>query len=63
MHTYSKAVREIYLWADLSEKLHAIEKTLPAELRRGVFQVEDKPIAGLAGEKLSGVNPWQDSRK
>ena len=54
---------EIYLRADPTEKLHAIEKALPPELRRGVFQVEDKLIAWLAGEKLSGVNPWEDSRK
>jgi hypothetical protein len=50
----------ISLWADLTEKFHAIEKALPPELRRGVFQVEDKLIAWLAGQKLSGVNPWQD---
>ena len=54
---------EIYLRADPTEKLQAIEKALPPELRRGVFQVEDKLIAWLAGEKLSGVNPWEDSRK
>ena len=51
---------EIYLRADPTEKLEAIEKVLPPELRRGVFQVEDKLIAWLAGQKLSGVNPWED---
>jgi integrase/recombinase XerD len=54
---------EIYLRADPTEKLKAIEKALPPELRRGVFQVEDKLIAWLAGEKLSGVNPWEDPVK
>lgn len=54
---------EIYLRADPTEKLHAIEKALPPELRRGVFQVEDKLIAWLSGQKLSGVNPWEDCRK
>lgn len=54
---------EIYLRADPTEKLQAIEKALPPELRRGVFQVEDKLIAWLAGEKLSGVNHREDSRK
>jgi len=51
---------EIYLRADPTEKLHAIETALPPELRRGVFRVEGKLIAWLAGQKLSGVNPWQD---
>lgn len=51
---------EIYLRADPTEKLNAIEKALPPEMRRGVFQVEDKLIAWLAGQKLSGVNPWED---
>jgi len=54
---------EIYLRADPTEKLHAIEKALPPDLRRGVFRVEDKLIAWLAGQKLSGVNPWEDRRK
>ena len=36
---------EIHLRADPTEKLHAIAKALPPELRRGVFQVEDKLIA------------------
>lgn len=51
---------EIYLRADPTEKLAAIEQALPPELRRGVFQVEDKLIAWLSGRKLSGVNPWQE---
>ncbi len=54
---------EIYLRADPTEKLEAIEKALPPELRRGVFQVEDKLIAWLAGQKLSGVNPWGGSHE
>ncbi len=36
---------EIYLRADPTEKLEAIEQALPPELRRGVFQVEDSLIA------------------
>ncbi len=51
---------EIYLRADPTEKLNAIETALPPELRRGVFQVEDQLIAWLAGRQLSGVNPWTD---
>lgn len=54
---------EIYLRADPTEKLEAIEKALPPELRRGIFQVEDKLIAWLAGQKLCGVNPWDDGTK
>jgi hypothetical protein len=41
---------EIYLRADPSEKLTAIEASLPPDLRRGVFQVEDRLIAWLSGE-------------
>jgi integrase/recombinase XerD len=51
---------EIYVRADPSEKLDAIEKTLPPELCRGVFRVEDKLIAWLTGQKLCGVNPWNE---
>jgi len=51
----------ICLRTDPTEKLHAIEQALPPELRRGVFQVEDKLIARLAGAKLSGVDFWEDS--
>jgi site-specific recombinase XerD len=54
---------EIYLRADPTEKLDAIEKALPPELRRGVFRVEDKLIAWLNGQKLCGVNPWGDCVK
>ena len=41
----SRKSTEIYLRADPTEKLQAIEKALPPELRRGAFQVEDKLIA------------------
>ncbi len=50
---------EIYLRADPTEKLDTIEKALPPDLRRGTFPVEDKLIAWLSGQKLSGVNPWE----
>lgn len=33
---------EIYLRADPTEKLNTIEAALPPNLRRGVFQVEDR---------------------
>jgi len=56
-HTSLKST-EIYLRADPTEKLSAIEKMMPPQLRRGVFHVEDKLIAWLAGQKLSGANPW-----
>jgi hypothetical protein len=49
---------EIYLRADPSEKLTAIEASLPPDLRRGVFQVEDRLIAWLSGEKLSAVQGY-----
>ncbi len=52
---------EIYLRADPTEKLRTIEEALPADLRRGHFQVEDKLIAWLAGQKLSGDNSWHRS--
>jgi site-specific recombinase XerD len=51
---------EIYLRADPTEKLNTIEKALPPDLRRGAFQVEDKLIAWLSGQKLSGVNLRED---
>lgn len=51
---------EIYLRADPTEKLNMIEGALPPNLRRGVFQVEDRLIAWLSGKKLSGVEPWPD---
>ena len=49
---------EIYLRADPTEKLETIEKALPPDLRRGLFQVDDKLIDWLEGQKLSGVDPW-----
>lgn len=52
---------EIYLRADPTEKLNAIESALPPDLRRGVFQVEDRLIAWLSGQKLCGANPWVES--
>ena len=61
-HTSLKS-SEIYLRADPTEKLQAIEKALPPDLRRGVFHVEDKLIAWLAGKKLSGEYPWPDLTK
>jgi site-specific recombinase XerD len=51
---------EVYLRADPTEKLNTIEAALPPNLRRGVFQVEDRLIAWLAGKKLSGVDPWPE---
>ncbi len=51
---------EIYLRADPTEKLNAIESALPPDLRRGVFQVEDRLIAWLSGKKLCGVEPWKE---
>jgi site-specific recombinase XerD len=58
-HTSLKST-EIYLRADSSEKLDIIERALPPNLRRGVFQVEDRLIAWLSGKKLSGVHPWPE---
>jgi len=52
---------EIYLRADPTEKLETIEKALPPDLRRGLFQVDDKLIAWLTGQKLSGVDPWAET--
>lgn len=49
---------EIYLRADPTEKLRTIKQALPADLRRGHFQVEDKLIAWLAGQTLSGEKSW-----
>lgn len=51
---------EIYLRADPTEKLNVIEAALPPNLRRGVFQVEDRLIAWLSGKKISGVDPWPE---
>ena len=52
---------EIYLRADPTEKLDIIEKALPPDLRRGRFQVDDKLIAWLDGQKLSGVDTWENA--
>jgi site-specific recombinase XerD len=51
---------EIYLRADPTEKLNIIEAALPPNLRRGVFQVDDRLIAWLSGKKISGVHPWPE---
>lgn len=51
---------EIYLRADPTEKLNIIEKALPPNLRRGLFQIEDKLIAWLADQKLSAVDSWEN---
>ena len=48
---------EIYLRADPTEKLNAIESALPPDLRRGVFHVEDRLIAWLSDAKISAVQP------
>lgn len=48
---------EIYLRADPTEKLNAIESALPPNLRGGVFHVEDRLIAWLSGTTISGVDP------
>jgi site-specific recombinase XerD len=58
-HTSLKST-EIYLRADPTEKLNLIEAALPPDLRRGVFQVEDRLIAWLSGKKISGVDPWPE---
>ena len=50
---------EVYLRADPTEKLNAIESALPPDLRRGVFQVEDRLIAWLSDQKLCGGEPWK----
>lgn len=41
---------EIYLRADPTEKLEAIESSLPLTLRRGQFRAPDKLIASLRGD-------------
>jgi integrase/recombinase XerD len=40
---------EVYLRADPSEKLEAIESVVPPSLRRGQFSVPDRLIAILRG--------------
>jgi site-specific recombinase XerD len=51
---------EIYLRADPTEKLDAIESALPPDLRRGVFHLEDRLIAWLSGKTICGVEPWKE---
>ena len=41
---------EVYLRADPTEKLEALESIMPPALRRGQFTVPDKLIALLRGE-------------
>ena len=41
---------EVYLRADPTEKLEALEAVMPPALRRGQFTVPDKLIASLQGE-------------
>jgi site-specific recombinase XerD len=41
---------EVYLRADPTDKLEAIEAVIPPTLRRGRFTVPDKLIASLRGE-------------
>lgn len=43
---------EIYLRADPTEKLNAIEAVVPPSLRRGQFTVPDRLIAALRGQSL-----------
>jgi site-specific recombinase XerC len=41
---------EVYLRADPTDKLEAIEAVIPPTLRRGKFTVPDKLIASLQGK-------------
>jgi integrase/recombinase XerD len=41
---------EVYLRADPTDKLEAIEAVMPPTLRRGLFTVPDRLIASLHGE-------------
>ena len=41
---------EVYLRADPTEKIEALESIMPPALRRGQFTVPDKLIASLRGE-------------
>jgi len=41
---------EVYLRADPTDKLEAIEAVIPPTLRRGRFTVPDQLIASLRGE-------------
>src|SRR3989475_12908879 len=46
---------EVYLRADPTEKIAALESIMPPALRRGQFTVPDKLIASLRGECLWNV--------
>lgn len=52
----SMQTTEIYLRADPTEKLEAVESMLPPQLRRGCFRPPDKLINWLRGARLCGVN-------
>lgn len=52
----SMKTTEIYLRADPTEKLEAIESVIPPQLRRGCFQPPDKLLNWLKGSRLCGVN-------
>ena len=41
---------EVYLRADPTEKIAALEAVMPPALRRGAFTVPDKLIASLQGK-------------
>jgi integrase/recombinase XerD len=41
---------EVYLRADPTDKIEALESIMPLALRRGQFTVPDKLIASLRGE-------------
>jgi site-specific recombinase XerC len=41
---------EVYLRADPTEKIEALEAVMPPALRRGEFTIPDKLIASLQGE-------------
>lgn len=49
---------EVYLRADPTEKLNTLVAALPPDLRRGVFQVEDRLIAWLSGKKMWVFRLW-----
>jgi integrase/recombinase XerD len=46
---------EVYVRADPTEKLDAIEAVIPPSLRRGQFTVPDRLIAMLHGQSLCKV--------
>ena len=51
----SMQTTEIYLRADPTEKLDAIESVTPPQLRKGKFRPPDKLIASLKESRLCGV--------